>query len=66
MRRWLVFLVQGNKVDQCITIDGTRKLIFDSEEEYPLRLSAECWRPCGGANVQGLQVAGIRELREAA
>ena len=60
---WIVRLVQGNEVDHCVVIDGNRQLILDSAENYPIRLSAECLRLCGGDEVPNLQVAEIRELR---
>ena len=61
---WIVRLKQRNVVDHCVVVDGVRGLILDSAEEYPLRLSAEALRLCGGSAATNLEVAEAREIRE--
>ena len=60
---WLVRLVEPKVVDHCVVVDGARKLIFDSPQAYPLCLSAEVLRLCGGMEVNNLSVAEAREIR---
>lgn len=59
---WIVRLVKPRVLDHCIVVDGARKLIFDSAEQYPLRLSAEVLRLCGGGEGDKLHVAEAREV----
>ena len=62
---WLVRLVQPHVVDHCVVVGGPRKLTIDSEEEYPVRLSVETLRLCGGDEADKLVVAEAREVRGA-
>ena len=61
---WLVRLVKPRFLDHCVVIDGVRKLIFDSADQYPLGLSADALRMCGGGETEGLLVAEVREVRQ--
>ena len=49
-------------MDHCIVIDGGRKLIVDSAEEYPLHLSVEAIHHCGGSKADKLVVAEVRQI----
>ncbi|KAI0560883.1 hypothetical protein FGB62_98g054 [Gracilaria domingensis] len=44
----LVRLQSGDEVDHVVTVDARRGLILEGAEEYPLRLSEETLRLCGG------------------
>ena len=48
--------------DHCIVVSGSRKLILDSEERYPLQLTEDCLRLCGGVDAKLLKVGEIREV----
>jgi len=61
---WMVRLEQHAIVDHCIVVDAKNKLILDSAEDYPVRLSAATIRMCGGSEATALRVAEVRELRE--
>ena len=60
--KYIVRLCEAGVVDHCIAIDANRGLILDSAEEYPLELSINAIRCCGGSEAQGLHVAEVFEL----
>lgn len=61
-RMWVVRLYQAQKVDHCILVDGSRKLIYDSAERVPIELTPDALRYCGGPRVPKLEVKEVREL----
>jgi len=58
----MVRLEQHAVVDHRIFVDIKKKLILDSAEDYPVRLSTA--RICGDSEATALRVAEVRELRE--
>ena len=59
---WIVRLVRQQESDHCLVVDGLRKLIIDSSEQYPLRLCEEALRLCGGDGENELEVAEVLEV----
>lgn len=59
---WIVRLVGNNEVDHSVVIDGNRKLVIDSSEQFPMRLSVEALKLCGGEGVGQLRVAQVKQL----
>ena len=57
---YIVHLVQHRVVNHAVVIDAHRKLIIDSEEEYPLTLTEAVLRKCGGEEADNLQVEDLR------
>ena len=57
---YLVHLVQHGVVNHAVVVDARRKLIIDSEEKYPLTLTEEVLRKCGGEEAENLQVEDLR------
>lgn len=62
MGNWLVRLVQVGKVDHCVFVDCSRRLIWDSAEAYPLRLCQDSLRMCGGPSATRLEIREVREV----
>ena len=60
--RWIARLVEVGVVDHCVFVDGRRRLIWDCVEEYPVALTADTLRLCGGPNARHLQVREVREV----
>ncbi len=44
----LVRVVESGILERCFCVDANEALIYDSAEEYPLRLLEEVLRLCGG------------------
>ena len=61
---WLVRLVhhKTSRVYHCVLVDANQRFILDSEERYPIRLTAETLSMCGGPSCPRLQVAQVFEL----
>lgn len=59
---WLVRLRAGNLVDNCIVVNGVRRMILDGDEKKPVHLSTNALRSCGGDNAPRLYIAEVREL----
>ncbi len=60
---YIVRLKQDSLVDHAVCVDAGRRLILDSEEIHPIRLSAETLALCGGSHAKNLRLVEIRELR---
>ena len=58
---WLVCLLQtkGKRVDHCILVDAKNSIIFDSAENFAIRLCGRSLRECAGSNCEMLQVAEV-------
>ena len=61
---WLVRLLQtkGKRVDHCILVDAKNGVIFDSAENFAIRLCGRSLRECAGSNCEMLQIAEVFEL----
>lgn len=55
-------LMQVNVVDHVVCVDANRKLILDSAEEYPLKLSAEALKLCAGDNCSNPRMVEVVEI----
>ena len=62
---WVVRLVEDNVVDHCVAINADTKLIFDSEEFHPLKLTKDSLKFCGGPRARNLRVAEVMLLVKA-
>ena len=58
----MVRLVEPKVVDHCLVIDGKRRLIIDSAEPFPLFLTEDVLRRCGGSEAKNLIVAEVRQI----
>ena len=59
---YIVHLAQHRVLNHAVVVDAHRKLIVDSEEEYPLSLTEAVLRKCGGEEADNLQVEDLRLL----
>ena len=59
---WIVRVIPQKLVDHCIIVDGSKGLIHDSACRFPMRLSEELLRRCGGDDAIHIFVAKLREL----
>ena len=59
---WLVRLLQNVVVDLCVCVHPRRGLIYDSEEEYPVRPTSNTLVMCGGDGIDRLKVVDIRKV----
>ena len=59
---WIIRVIEQNLVDHCIVVDGSKGLIHDSACRFPMRLSEQLLRRCGGEDARRLVVAEVREL----
>ena len=59
---WIVRLAQSNAVDRCVVVDATSGFIIDSVEEYPITLTEDTLRMCGGDDADNLHVAEARRI----
>ena len=51
------------RVNHCVLVDAGERVILDSEEQFPITLTAATLKMCGGPACPRLQVAPIYELR---
>ena len=56
-------LFKNNVIEHCVLTDAFKKLIYDGEEHYLLRLSADSFRSCGGDDAKKLLVGEVRQLQ---
>ena len=59
---FLLHLQELDVVDHIIIVDANRKLIFDSAEKFPMRLSERLLRQCGGEEAANLKIVTARHL----
>ena len=59
---WMVRVSQREVVDHCVVINAERGLIHDSASPYPLGLTNDALRSCGGTAANKLEISEIREL----
>ena len=59
---WMVRVTQRGVVDHCVVINAERGLIHDSASPYPLSLSDNVLRSCGGTAADKLEISEVREL----
>ena len=59
---WIVRLTQVGLVDHCVCVDSKRGLIYDGEEEFPIRLAQESLALCGGVGARKLRIAEVRQI----
>ena len=59
---WLVRLLKANVLDHCIVVDGVRRVILDSAEQYALPLTVEALHHCGGKGAGKLVIAEVRRM----
>lgn len=59
---FLWFEWQEGLVDYCVTIDAGARIIIDSTERWPMVLSEEVLKLCGGSNARNLRVGEIRKV----
>ncbi len=62
---WLVRVVESGIVDHCFCVDTSEALIFDSAEKYPLRLTEEVLKLCGGETSKTVKFAeAVRVVKQ--
>ena len=59
---YLVHLFQPNLISYTLVVDASRKLIIDSAEDFPMRLSESLWRKCGGEAATALRIGEVRKI----
>ena len=57
---WLVRPLKANLLNHCIVVDGVRRVILESAEQYALPLTVEAIHYCGGTGK--LVVAEFRQM----
>lgn len=61
---WLVRFIVPNRYEHCITINGEKQCILDSEELYPIALNEETVVMCAGGDREKIIVAEVSRLVE--
>jgi len=61
---WIVRLYQSEVVDHLVVVDVKRKVIIDSEEIYPVKLSVSTLRMCGGPRANKLRVIQLYRMEK--
>lgn len=61
---YLLHLPEVEVVENVIAVDADRRLILDGVEPYPMRLSEEVLRLCGGQGAKNLTLVCTRRLIE--
>ena len=56
---FIAHVFQPKVVSHTIVVDAGRKLIIDSSEDYPMRLSEELLRKCGGEQATELRIGEV-------
>ena len=56
---FIAHVFQPKVVSHAIVADAGRKLIIDSSEDYPMRLSEDLLRKCGGEQATELRVGKV-------
>ena len=45
---WITRMLNRNRIDHCVSIDGNRICAPDSEEQFPLKICEDFLKMCGG------------------
>lgn len=59
---FVVRLFENRVVDHVVAVDFVRRLVYDGEEEYPLRSSVDVLKMCGGPRSKNFQGREIRQV----
>ena len=59
---YLVHVFRPNLVSHILVVDASRKLIIDSAEDFPMRLSESLLRKCGGQAATALRIGEVRKI----
>ena len=59
---YLVHVFQPNLVSHTLVVEAGRKLIIDSAEDFPMRLSESLLRKCGGEAANALRIREVRKI----
>ena len=59
---YIVHVFEPKVCSHTVVIDANRRIIVDSAEDYPMRLSEELLRKCGGDQSKSLRVGEVRMI----